>query len=126
MVVVDLGEFSSDTFDPKRWINSALDSRHPQDPLDRYLSDLEENLRSAAETIADALERESADAVRRVPVAVRDVIRLRDEAARLRGVVSGILLKLKKVCTCVRGVICLPFPSWIRIWCGWLLGFYAD
>ncbi|XP_010934963.1 conserved oligomeric Golgi complex subunit 7 [Elaeis guineensis] len=96
MVVVDLGEFSEEGFDPKRWINAALESRHPQDPLDRFLSDLEENLRAASEKIADALERESADALRRVPLACRDVVRLRDDALALRSIISSILLKLKK------------------------------
>lgn len=98
MVVVDLGEFALDSFDPKRWINAALESRHPQDPIDRYISDLEENLRSSAENIADALERESGDAIRRIPGAIRDVLRLRDEALTLRDVVSNILLQLQKVC----------------------------
>ncbi|KAG1360854.1 polyubiquitin [Cocos nucifera] len=97
MVVVDLGEFSEEGFDPKRWINAALESRHPQDPLDRFLSDLEENLRAASEKIADALERESADALRRVPLACRDVVRLRDDALALRSIISSILLKLKKI-----------------------------
>lgn len=97
MVVVDLVEFSDEAFDPKRWINAALESRHPQDPIDRFLSDLEENLRSASEKISDSLERESSDALRRVPLAIRDVARLRDDAIQLRSAVSSILQKLKKV-----------------------------
>ncbi|RRT43012.1 hypothetical protein B296_00056722 [Ensete ventricosum] len=104
MVVVDVGEFGEEGFDPKRWINAALESRHPQDPLDRYLSDLEENLRTSADKIADALDRESADALRRVPLACRDVLRLRDDALSLRSLVSSILLALSKV-------ISLPLPS---------------
>ncbi|PKA49966.1 hypothetical protein AXF42_Ash017505 [Apostasia shenzhenica] len=96
MVVVDLGDFYEESFDPKRWINAALESRHPQDPLDHFLSDLEESLRSSSEKIADALERESADALRRVPFACREVVGLRDDAQALRSVVSSILLKLKK------------------------------
>ncbi|CAL9072645.1 unnamed protein product [Musa textilis] len=96
MVVVDVGEFGEEGFDPKRWINAALESRHPQDPLDRYLADLEENLRTSADKIADALDRESADALRRVPVACRDVLRLRDDALSLRSLVSSILLALSK------------------------------
>ncbi|THU63803.1 hypothetical protein C4D60_Mb01t19700 [Musa balbisiana] len=97
MVVVDVGEFGEESFDPKRWINAALESRHPQDPLDRYLSDLEENLRTSADKIADALDRESADALRRVPLACRDVLRLRDDALSLRSLVSSILLALSKM-----------------------------
>ncbi|KAJ6845090.1 conserved oligomeric Golgi complex subunit 7 isoform X1 [Iris pallida] len=96
MVVVDLGEFSEEGFDPKRWINAALGSRHPQDPLDRFLSDLEESLRSASEDIADSLERESADALRRVSPACREVARIRDDAVALRSAVASILDKLKK------------------------------
>ncbi|WOK98056.1 embryo yellow protein [Canna indica] len=96
MVVVDVGEFGEEGFDPKRWINAALDSRHPQDPLDRFLSDLEENLRASADKISDALDRESADALRRVPLACRDVLRLRDDALSLRSLVSSILLSLNK------------------------------
>lgn len=97
MVVVDLGAFSEGGFDPKRWINAALESRHPQEPLDRFLFDLEENLRAASEKIAGALERESADALHRVPLACRKVARLRDDALALRSIISSILLKLKKV-----------------------------
>ena len=97
MVAIDLGEFAVESFDAKLWINAALNARHPQDPLERYISDLEESLRSTSENIADTIEKESVDALRRVPLAVRDVLRLRDEAAALRSIVSSILLKLKKV-----------------------------
>ncbi|XP_078448146.1 conserved oligomeric Golgi complex component-related / COG complex component-like protein [Wolffia australiana] len=96
MVVIDLREFAEEQFDAKRWINAALSARHPQDTLGRYISDLEESLRSSSESMADTIEKESADALRRVPLAVRDVLRLRDEATALRSVVSSILLKLKK------------------------------
>ncbi|KAG0491921.1 hypothetical protein HPP92_005319 [Vanilla planifolia] len=96
MVVVDLREFSEEAFDPKKWINAALESRHPQDPVDHFLSDLEESLRSSSEKIADALEHEGADALLRVPHACREAVHLRDEAQALRSVVSSILLKLRK------------------------------
>nr|CAD1831134.1 unnamed protein product [Ananas comosus var. bracteatus] len=97
VVVVDLGEFAEEGFDPKRWINAALEGRHPQDPLDRFMADAEESLRSAADGIADALERESADALRRVPLACRDVLRLRDDAVALRSAVASILSSLREV-----------------------------
>ncbi|XP_072995100.1 conserved oligomeric Golgi complex subunit 7 [Typha latifolia] len=96
MVVVDLGEFAEEGFDPKRWINAALGSRHPQDTIDRFLSDLEESLRASADDISDALEKESADALRRVPLACRDVLRLRDDALALRSLVASILTTLKE------------------------------
>jgi hypothetical protein len=38
MVVVDALEFGTEDFDLKRWINAALDARHPSEPLDRFLA----------------------------------------------------------------------------------------
>jgi conserved oligomeric Golgi complex subunit 7 len=70
MVAVDASEFGTEGFDPKRWINAALDARHPSEPLDRFLADAEERLRAAA-----ALERDSGDALRRIPLACRDALR---------------------------------------------------
>ncbi|KAJ0964288.1 hypothetical protein J5N97_029410 [Dioscorea zingiberensis] len=96
MVVVDLGEFSVEDFDAKRWINAALETRNREDPVERLLSNLEESLRSASEKIADSLERESTDALRRVPLACRDVVHLRDDALGLRHSLSSILHQLKQ------------------------------
>lgn len=96
-MMVDLGTFSDEKFDPKKWINAASLSRHPQDdPIDKHLADLEMKLQVLAEEIASSLDEQSNGALLRVPRASRDVIRLRDEAISLRSSVSGILLKLKK------------------------------
>lgn len=94
---LDLGPFSGENFDPKKWINSACQTRHPQESLDKHLVDLEMKLQMVSEEIAASLEELSANALLRVPRATRDVIRLRDDAVSLRSAVSGILLKLKKV-----------------------------
>ncbi|KAJ1418495.1 Conserved oligomeric Golgi complex subunit 7 [Sesbania bispinosa] len=94
--MVDLGPFSNENFDPKKWINSACQSRHPQESLDKHLVDLEMKLQMVSEEIAASLEEQSAAALLRVPRATRDVIRLRDDAVSLRSAVSGILQKLKK------------------------------
>lgn len=93
--MVDLGPFSSDNFDPKKWINSASQTR--QESLDKHFMDLEMKLQMVSEEIAASLEEQSAAALLRVPRATRDVIRLRDDAVSLRSAVSGILQKLKKV-----------------------------
>ncbi|KAK7258183.1 hypothetical protein RIF29_32696 [Crotalaria pallida] len=93
-MMVDLGAFSSDNFDPKKWINSASQNR--QDSLDKHLMDLEMKLQMLSEDIASSLEEQSAASLLRVPRATRDVIRLRDDAVSLRSAVSGILQKLKK------------------------------
>lgn len=94
--MVDLSSFSDEKFDPKKWINSACQSRHPQDPLDKHLIDLEMKLQMVSEEIAASLEEQSSAALLRVPRANRDVIRLRDDALSLRSSLSAILQKLKK------------------------------
>ncbi|KAG2613604.1 conserved oligomeric Golgi complex subunit 7-like [Panicum virgatum] len=94
MVVVDASEFGAEGFDPKQWINAALDARHPSEPLDRFLADAEERLRAAAEDAAAALERDSGDALRRVPLACRDALRLRDDAVALRAHLASVLQSL--------------------------------
>lgn len=95
--MVDLGSFSEEKFDAKKWINSACQNRHPQDPLEKHLVDLEMKLQMISEEISASLEEQSAAALLRVPRASRDVIRLRDDTVSLRHSVSGILVKLKKV-----------------------------
>ncbi|CAL5049214.1 unnamed protein product [Urochloa decumbens] len=94
MVVVDASEFGAEGFDPKQWINAALDARHPSEPLDRFLADAEERLRAAADDAAAALERDSGDALRRVPMACRDALRLRDDAVALRAHLASVLQSL--------------------------------
>ncbi|BAT91246.1 uncharacterized protein HKW66_Vig0135890 [Vigna angularis] len=95
-MMLDLGPFSNENFDPKKWINSACQSRHPQDSLDKHLVDMEMKLQMVSEEIAASLEEQSSAALLRVPRATRDVIRLRDDAVSLRSAVSSILQKLKK------------------------------
>ncbi|PWA56098.1 Conserved oligomeric Golgi complex subunit 7 [Artemisia annua] len=94
--MIDLGSFSDENFNPKKWINSACASRHPHDPLDKHLVDLEMKLQMVSEEIAASLEEQSSNAILRVPRANRDVMRLRDDALSLRQSVGSILLKLKK------------------------------
>ncbi|KAJ6933369.1 embryo yellow protein [Populus alba x Populus x berolinensis] len=94
--MLDLGPFSDDKFDPKKWINSACKTRHTQESLDKHLVDLEMKLQMVSEEIAASLEEQSAAALLRVPRATRDVVRLRDDAVSLRTSVSSILQKLKK------------------------------
>ncbi|KAL6007844.1 Golgi transport complex subunit 7 [Asimina triloba] len=98
MMMIDLGAFSDEKFDPKKWINGACKSRHPQEdePIDKHLADLEMKLQLLSEEISSSLDEQSSAALLRVPRASRDVIRLRDDAVSLRSAVSGILLKLKK------------------------------
>ncbi|XP_062153737.1 conserved oligomeric Golgi complex subunit 7 [Alnus glutinosa] len=95
-MMLDLGPFSSDNFDPKKWINAATQSRHSQDSVDEHLAELESKLQMVSEEIAASLEEQGAAALLRVPRATRDVLRLREDAVSLRSAVSAILQKLKK------------------------------
>ncbi|KAK4285179.1 hypothetical protein QN277_001912 [Acacia crassicarpa] len=95
-MMIDLGPFSNENFDPKKWINSACQTRHPQDSLDKHMVDLEMKLQMLSEEIAASLEEQSAASLLRVPRSSRDVVRLRDDAISLRSAVSGILQKIKK------------------------------
>lgn len=94
--MVDLGSFSDEKFDAKKWINNACQSRHPEEPLEKHLVDLEMKLQIMSEEIAASLEEQGSAALLRVPRATRDVVRLRDDALSLRQSVASILLKLKK------------------------------
>lgn len=96
-MMVDLSSFSEEKFDPKKWINGAVQQRHPQDPIEKHLVDLEMKLQMVSEEIAASLEEQSAAAILRVPRASRDILRLRDDALSLRSSVAGILISLKKV-----------------------------
>ncbi|KAJ8551245.1 hypothetical protein K7X08_000615 [Anisodus acutangulus] len=95
-MMVDLSSFSDENFDPKKWINTACQSRHPEDPLEKHLVDLEMKLQMVSEEMSASLEEQSTAALLRVPRATRDVIRLRDDALSLRSSLSAILLNLKK------------------------------
>ncbi|KAJ8768181.1 hypothetical protein K2173_021121 [Erythroxylum novogranatense] len=94
--MLDLGPFSEEKFDPKKWINSACQTRHPEESLDNHLVDLEMKLQMISEEISASLEEQSSGALLRVPRATRDVVRLRDDSVSLRTSVSAILQKLKK------------------------------
>ncbi|KAK9914033.1 hypothetical protein M0R45_037832 [Rubus argutus] len=95
-MMLDLGPFSDENFDRKKWVNSACQSRHPQDSVDKHLVDLEMKIQMVSEEIGASLEEQSASSLLRVPRATREVIRLRDDAVSLRSAVSSILEKLKK------------------------------
>lgn len=109
--MVDLSSFSEEKFDPKKWINGAVQQRHPQDPIEKHLVDLEMKLQMASEEIAASLEEQSSGALLRVPRASRDVLRLRDDALSLRSSVASILISLKKVLrflSCVSLITAMP------------------
>ncbi|GMP41429.1 hypothetical protein CsSME_00011530 [Camellia sinensis var. sinensis] len=86
-MMVDLGSVSDEKFDAKKWINSACQSRHPQDPLEKHLVDLEMKLQMTSEEIASSLEDQSSAALLTAE-RVRYVIE-RDNTGRRREVLLG-------------------------------------
>lgn len=98
-MMVDLASFGEERFNAKAWVNAACKARHPDDPAEKYLGDLEMKLQLMAENIAASLEEQSSQALLRVPRASRDVLRVRDDAVSLRSTVSAVLNKLKQVFT---------------------------
>ena len=72
--MLDLGPFSSESFDAKKWINAATQSRHPQDSLDNHLVDLEMKLQMVSKEIATSLKEQSASALLSVSHAKFDVV----------------------------------------------------
>lgn len=119
--MLDLGPFSDENFDRKKWVNSACQSRHPQDSVDKHLVDLEMKIQMVSEEIGSSLEEQSASSLLRVPRATREVIRLRDDSVSLRSAVSSILEKLKKV-----GTLCLSFVfNSVRVEFGLVIGIYV-
>lgn len=94
--MIDLTSFSEEKFDPKKWINAACQSRHPEEPLDKHLVDLEMKLQMVSEEIDASLEEQSAAALLRIPRANRDIVRLRDDAVSLHSSVGSVLQRLVK------------------------------
>ncbi|GBG80986.1 hypothetical protein CBR_g31542 [Chara braunii] len=95
-MLVELASFSEEDFDVRAWVNGACKTRHPDEPVDKYLSEIETKLQLLAEDIAAGLEETSSHALLRLPRAIREVHRLKDDALSLRGTVGGLLRRLEK------------------------------
>jgi hypothetical protein len=96
-MLMDLASFSEEGFSPKDWVNAACSSKPADEPVDKYLSEVEMKLQLLAENIAAQLEEQSSSAILRVPRAAREIDRVRDDALSLRGTVGGILQRLEQV-----------------------------
>jgi hypothetical protein len=68
-MMLDLASFSEEKFDEKKWMNGAFKAGHLEDPVEKYLSDLEMKLQVMSKEIASALDEQSITALLRVPCA---------------------------------------------------------
>lgn len=92
--MTDLVEFSRPGFDAKAWINAACASRAQEEPLERFLAELEMKLQLTAEDVEAALESNSSRIMQRIPAAAQDVLRIKADVSALQGDTQGILEQL--------------------------------
>ena len=74
--MADLEHFGDEQFDAKRWINGCCTSRPSEEPIEKYLAELEMRLQLSAEEIESGLQDHSSQAMRRIPFAVQEIYRL--------------------------------------------------
>ena len=84
-VLLDLDAFAAPGFSPAAWINAATAGRPGDEPLDRFLSELEMRLQLLAEDVGAALEDAAAASLARVPRALAEIDRLRVRGRVPRG-----------------------------------------
>ena len=94
MSVVDLAKFSEEDFQPKAWINAACANRPTDDTLEKYLSELEIKLQLLAEDISISLEDHSRQALQRIPRALGEVGRVKEDGLKLQANTQSIVQKL--------------------------------
>jgi len=82
--MTDLTAFAEDGFDAKAWINAACAGKPQEEPLDRFLAELEMRLQLGSEEIEQSLTEVSTAALRRVPFAQQEVSRLKGDVAALQ------------------------------------------
>ncbi|KAG2435213.1 hypothetical protein HXX76_007296 [Chlamydomonas incerta] len=71
--------FGEDGFDPISWINNACTNKPTDEPLEKFLAELEMRLQLNAEDIEATLSDNSAQAMRRIPFAIQEIYRLQGD-----------------------------------------------
>ncbi|GLC36637.1 hypothetical protein PLESTM_000483600 [Pleodorina starrii] len=77
--MVDVGDFAEDGFDSISWVNQACRTRPAEEPLEKFLAELEMRLQLSAEDIEATLSDNSAQAMRRIPFAIQEIYRLQGD-----------------------------------------------
>mmetsp|Transcript_8936 Transcript_8936/g.19078 ORF Transcript_8936/g.19078 Transcript_8936/m.19078 type:complete len:778 (+) Transcript_8936:63-2396(+) len=77
--MADLSEFSDEAFNPRAWINNSCSQKPADEPLEKYLAELEMRLQLTAEEIESTLQDHSTQALRRIPFAVQEIYRLQGD-----------------------------------------------
>eukprot|EP00884_Botryococcus_braunii_P002840 jgi/Botrbrau1/12557/Bobra.0169s0093.1 len=93
--MADLTVFGTEDFDAKVWVNDACARRPGNEPLDRYLAEVEMRLHLTAEDVEAALEEASSRALLRIPAAVEEVTHVKGDVAVLKADVAKGLRQLE-------------------------------
>ncbi|KAK9829565.1 hypothetical protein WJX72_006519 [[Myrmecia] bisecta] len=80
----DLQQFEAQDFDPVAWINQASTLAPVNEPMERYLAELEMKLHLTAEDVEAALEEQSTRALQRIPAAVHEMLHVKGDAVSLK------------------------------------------
>ncbi|EFN55444.1 hypothetical protein CHLNCDRAFT_133750 [Chlorella variabilis] len=103
--MTDLNAFSDAAFDPKLFINQACTGKTGDEPLERFLAELEMKLHLSAEDVGLYLQDHSGRAMQRIPAAAKELLRIKvrvrladrnsDDVATLRGSAAAALKQLE-------------------------------
>ncbi|KAK3261243.1 hypothetical protein CYMTET_29841 [Cymbomonas tetramitiformis] len=94
MSVVDLTSFSDKAFNAKDWLNNACSVLPPEDSMEKYLAELEMKLQLLAEDISMSLEDQSTQAMQRIPRAISEISRVKEDGTKLQSSVVSIVQTL--------------------------------
>jgi hypothetical protein len=92
--MADLAEFSSEGFDPRAWVNQVCSVRPPDEPLDKFLAELEMRLQLTAEEVESSLQDSSTQAMRRIPFAIQEIFRLQGDVQGMQDLVQTLLVQV--------------------------------
>eukprot|EP00798_Chlamydomonas_sp_ICE-L_P024174 gene24174-9763_t len=91
--MAELAEFTEEGFCASDWINQSIHQRPEsasEEPLERFLAELEMRLQLSAEEIEASLQDSSLQAMRRIPFAVQEIYRLQGDIQGMQDQVSAL------------------------------------
>eukprot|EP00898_Chlorokybus_atmophyticus_P008927 jgi/Chlat1/9035/Chrsp94S08301 len=96
-MLVEVTAFGEDGFSPRAWVNHIAAAKPADEPLERYLSEIEMKVQLVAEEVGLSLEDISAHSLVRVPRAHQHASRLAHDAQALRTHLASILNHFQQV-----------------------------
>ncbi|KAI3425696.1 hypothetical protein D9Q98_007673 [Chlorella vulgaris] len=94
--MTDISAFGDEAFDAKAFINQACTAKTGDEPLERFLAELEMKLHLSAEDVSLYLQDHSGRAMQRIPAAAKELLRIKDDVASLRASAAGALSQLEE------------------------------